>query len=125
MKFKILAIIASTFCVSVMAQQNCDKPRDSFDGLYCLNKVYIETDADLNTAYKDLSGRLSNEGRAKLKQTQLSWIEDRNSKCSRSIDNSFFVNLRCATNTTRTRLEFIQERTRECKSSGCQPSKLQ
>ena len=122
-KTAIVFILAAT-CASAFAQQNCDKPRDDFDGLYCLNKVYLETDAELNKAYKELSSKLSNDARASLKKGQLSWIEERNSKCSRSMDSSFFVNLKCATNTTRSRLEVLQERTRECKSSGCQPSKL-
>ena len=110
--------------LSAFAQQNCDKPKDDFDGLYCLNKVYIETDAELNQAYKDLASRSTAEGRSKLKETQLAWIEQRNSTCSKRLDTGFFVNLSCATLTTRSRLQFLQERVVECKSSGCQPSKL-
>lgn len=106
------------------AQQNCDQPRDDFDGLYCLNKVYIETDAELNRAYKELSGHLKPEQRQRLKQTQLDWIETRNTTCSRRLDTGFFVNLNCATRTTRERLDVLQERVRECRSSGCQPSRL-
>lgn len=118
--FGALALAAAP----TLAQQNCDKPRDDFDGLYCLNKVYVETDAELNRAYKELMGKLPNDARTRLKQTQIAWIDQRNGSCSRKIDSGFFVNLSCATRTTRERLEFILERTRECKSSGCQPSKL-
>ena len=35
--------LASTFA---QANTNCDQPRDDFDGLYCLNKVYLEADKD-------------------------------------------------------------------------------
>jgi uncharacterized protein YecT (DUF1311 family) len=117
-------VFLTAVSLSAQAQQNCDKPRDDFDGLYCLNKVYLETDAELNAVYKELVGKLPNEGRARLKTAQLAWIEGRNSACSRRMDTGFFVNLRCATNQTRERLQVLQERVRECNSSGCQPSKL-
>ena len=106
------------------SQQNCDRPRDSFDGLYCLNKVYLQTDAELNQIYGELAAKLSQADRTTLKGRQLEWIEERNTSCSRKMDNGFFVNLKCATNTTKQRLEVLGERLRECKSSGCQPSKL-
>lgn len=123
---KSLLIAATLFLTSLstLAQQNCDKPRDDFDGLYCLNKVYIETDAELNQVYKELASRLASEGKSKLKETQLAWIAERNSSCSKRLDSGFYVNLACATRSTRIRLQFLQERARECKSSGCQPSKL-
>ena len=107
-----------------LAQQNCDRPRDSFDGLYCLNKVYLQTDADLNQVYGELVAKLPQRDRATLKASQLAWIEERNASCSRKMDNGFFVNLKCATQTTQQRLDVLGERLRECKSSGCQPSKL-
>ena len=114
-------VLASTFA---QANTNCDQPRDDFDGLYCLNKVYLEADKDLNGVYKELVGKLDTAGKAKLKSGQLAWIEDRNSRCSRRETNAFYVNLRCATETTISRVQFLQDRLRECKSSGCLPSKL-
>lgn len=122
--------IATAACVCLLAptlafgQQNCDRPRDSFDGLYCLNKVYGQTDTELNQVYGKLAAALPKADKATLKTRQLEWIEDRNSSCSRKIDSGFYVNLNCATKTTRERLEILGERLRECKSSGCQPSKL-
>lgn len=124
MKSLLLAASLLLTSLSTLAQQNCDKPRDDFDGLYCLNKVYIETDAELNQVYKELAPRLTAEGRSKLKGTQLAWIEERNSSCSKKLDSGFYVNLACATRSTQSRLQFLQERVRECKSAGCQPSKL-
>jgi uncharacterized protein YecT (DUF1311 family) len=124
MKPLLLAASLLLTSVSTFAQQNCDKPRDDFDGLYCLNKIYIETDAELNEVYKELAPRLPAEGKSKLKESQLAWIEERNSSCSKKLDTGFYVNLACATRSTRSRLQLLQERVRECKSSGCQPSKL-
>ncbi len=124
MQNSFIAVTLALASGVAFGQQNCDRPRDDFDGLYCLNKVYIETDADLNRVYRELSARLAAADRTILTSRQLQWIEQRNVTCSRKMDGGFFVNLQCATNTTRQRLEVIQERLRECKSSGCQPSKL-
>lgn len=123
MKKTILALL---FCFSSTAFANsaCDKPRDDFDGLYCLNKVYQEADKELNENYKKLNAKLDNDGKKALKVGQLSWIEERNNGCSKREPSGFFVNLNCATNTTIKRSQFLQDRIRECSSSGCQNSKL-
>lgn len=103
---------------------NCDKPRDNFDGLYCLNKIYMQADKDLNDVYQDLQAKLDPEGRKLLKTRQLAWIETRNNQCSYRNEKGFFVNLRCATNSTISQLQFLQDRQRECVSAGCMNSKL-
>ena len=114
------------FCSSSMAFANsaCDIPKNDFDGLYCLNKVYQEADKELNENYKKLSSKLDGEGKKILKSGQFSWIEERNSNCSKRDATGFFINLECATNTTIERSQFLQDRIRECSSSGCQNSKL-
>ena len=109
---------------SVLAEQACDKPRNDFDGLYCLNKIYQEADKELNTNYQALVALLSSTGKVQLKSSQLQWQKSRNADFSRQDDNSFLVNLRCATDTTISRSQFLQNRIRECKSSGCLESKL-
>lgn len=123
MKKTILALL---FCSSNIAFANsaCDAPKDDFDGLYCLNKVYQEADKELNDNYKKLSVKLDNDGKKSLKSGQLSWIEARNSNCSKRESSGFYVNLNCATSTTIKRSQFLQDRIRECASAGCQNSKL-
>ena len=118
--------IASLILISfgAMANSACDQPRNDFDGLYCLNKVYQEADIELNKNYKTLRPLLDANGQQALKQGQLAWIRKRNDECSRKEENSFYVNLRCATDTTVERLRFLQDRIRECKSAGCMNSKL-
>jgi len=106
------------------ANSACDKPKDDFDGLYCLNKVYQEADNELNDAYKKLSAKLDAAGKSALKSGQLAWIGERNANCSRRDANNFYVNLKCATNTTIDRVRFLQDRLRECNSAGCMNSKL-
>ena len=123
MKTLILALFLG-YATAAYADSACDKPRDDFDGLYCLNKVYLEADKELNENYKKLTAKLDDEGKATLRNTQRAWIEERNANCSRREGQQFFVNLSCATNTTIQRAQFLQDRYRECVSTGCQNSKL-
>ncbi len=44
--------------------------------------------------------------------------------CSYSDGRGFFVNMECATRTTVERVQFLNDRLRECSSTGCQPSTL-
>ena len=121
-------IATALFCCLVAsfshANSVCDQPRDDFDGLYCLNKVYQQADTDLNQVYKKLASKLDADGKKSLKRGQLAWIEARNENCSMKKGNSFYVNLSCATDTTISRTKFLQDRQRECVSAGCMNSKL-
>jgi uncharacterized protein YecT (DUF1311 family) len=114
------------FCASSLAVANskCDNPKNDFDDLYCLDKVYQAADKELNDNYQKLQKKLDASGKELLKKGQLAWIEARNSKCSRTEGDMFFVDIECTTNTTVERLRFIQDRLRECSSAGCQNSKL-
>jgi uncharacterized protein YecT (DUF1311 family) len=124
MKFAFATLLLAT-SLGAFANSACDNPKNDFDGLYCLNKVYIEADKELNENYKALHAVLDTAGRAALKSGQLAWINERNSKCSRSDADGFFVNLECAADTTIHRSQFLQDRIRECKGAGCMNSKLQ
>lgn len=116
----------STLLVSslALANSNCNNPRNSFDDLYCLNKVYIQADKELNSNYQALRKLLDAKGRQLLKQSQIRWIHERDEDCSYYDDRGFFVNLNCATNTTIERAHFLADRKRECVSSGCMNSRL-
>jgi uncharacterized protein YecT (DUF1311 family) len=83
-----------------------------------------EADNELNTTYGKLAGKLDADGKKRLKAGQLQWLDERNNNCSRHEGSAFYVNLECATDTTVKRGQFLQDRLRECVSSGCQNSKL-
>lgn len=121
---KLFLIAFICFFGSAFANSACDHPKNDFDGLYCLNKVYQEADKELNENYKKLNAKLDSDGKKSLKSTQLAWIEERNNKCSKRESAEFFVNLNCATSMTIQRSQFLQDRIRECASAGCQNSKL-
>jgi len=119
-------IVIATMIIGsmVLFADNCDNPKDDFDGLYCLNKIYIQSDKELNSAYKELRSMLSKEGKNILKREQLKWIKQRNNTCSYHDSRGFFVNLKCTTDKTVERTNFLKDRIRECKATGCQESKL-
>lgn len=123
MKKLLLALSLSLSCLA-HANSACDQPKNDFDGLYCLNKVYQEADRELNELYKKLSTKLDGDGKSRLKSGQLNWIGERNNTCSKHEKDGFYVNLNCATDTTIQRARFLQDRLRECSSAGCQNSKL-
>lgn len=123
MKHLMLAVLLSA-SGAALANSACDKPKNDFDGLYCLNKVYQEADRELNDNYQKLAGQLDADGKKALKKGQLAWIRNRNESCSKLEPGRFFVDLECATETTISRARFLQDRVRECVSAGCQNSKL-
>lgn len=121
--FVLVSSSALLFSTAASAQ-NCDYPRNDFDGLYCLSKVYQEADKDLNTTYGKLVKQLNKNQRAILKRGQLAWMRDRNDSCSRYDDYSFLVNMDCATSMTTNRVNFLNERLRECRAGSCRTSRL-
>lgn len=121
---KLLIVLLACCADPALANSACDKPRNDFDGLYCLNKVYQEADKELNENFKKLNGKLNAEGKQSLKAGQLEWIRQRNASCSKREGSAFYVNLDCATSTTIERSQFLQNRIRECTSTGCQNSQL-
>jgi uncharacterized protein YecT (DUF1311 family) len=102
----------------------CDAPKGAFDNVYCTSTLYSQIDRDFNTQYKRLRGLLSNSEKSSLLHSQRAWIEDRNAQCSRYEDGSYFVNLDCAIRMTEQRMDFLQARERECKSTGCNAAAL-
>lgn len=124
MKLMVSAIL---FLVGTQAIANsaCDKPKNDFDGLYCLNKIYMQADKELNYSYTSLNALLDVNGKKTLKAKQLIWIKERDDNCSFSDQRGFFVNLECAAHMTKERLQFLNDRKRECESAGCMNSKLE
>ncbi|MFV1985064.1 MAG: lysozyme inhibitor LprI family protein [Thiohalomonadales bacterium] len=119
-------VIFFTLMLSSMSvfADNCNKPRDDFDGLYCLNKVYGEADKELNIEYKKLRTLLTKTEKNSLKKTQIKWIKNRNNTCSLKQGPNFFVSLGCTTKMTVSRTNTLRDRIRECNATGCQSSKL-
>lgn len=56
-KTLLSALLFSTFS-SFAAESACDHPKNDFDGLYCMNKVYMQADKELNESYGKLAKQL-------------------------------------------------------------------
>ena len=125
-KTSLAMLLSAAFMFPVLSwgAQNCDKPVNDFDGLYCLTKVYLEADKELNNSYAKLTKRLNTSQKSKLKRGQLAWIRERNDQCSYDNNEGFFVNMDCATRTTTERVNFLNDRLRECAAGSCRNSRL-
>jgi uncharacterized protein YecT (DUF1311 family) len=102
----------------------CAAPKGAFDNVYCTSTLYAQLDRDFNTQYKRLRGMISSAQKTDLRDAQRGWIEDRNRHCSRTENGSYFVNLDCAILMTEQRMEYLQNRERECQSTGCNSDAL-
>ncbi len=121
---KIPSIILLLLITSSANADNCDKPKNDFDDLYCMNKIFLQADKDLNKSYKKLRKHLKKKGKRKLKYSQRAWISDRNETCSLKKGIFFYVSIDCTAIMTIERTTFLANRIRECKATGCQLSKL-
>ena len=118
MKKTILIALLTVSCVS--QADNCERPRNTFDSLYCARKIFFELDDALNQQYKELREKLDGHGKELLKAGQIAWIHDRDESCT----NGNAVIVSCAVEKTRQRLQFLQDRNHECDSVGCMNGKL-
>ena len=105
---------------NVSYADNCDTARNTYDDIYCTNKVYASADNDLNKNYKLLRAKLTENQKAILKKSQLRWIRERDDECTTSTG----VNVECRLRTTQERNHWLQERLRECNTIGCKTSRL-
>jgi uncharacterized protein YecT (DUF1311 family) len=103
---------------------SCDDPKTAFDNVYCERKVYMQADTDLNAAYKKLRLLLKAPDRATLLQSQRAWISQRDERCGLSEGSSIKIDLTCAKDMTIERTNWLNDRSRECTSSGCRASRL-
>ena len=99
---------------------NADNARNTYDDIYCTNKVYASADAELNKNYQALRAKLSDKQKTTLKRSQLQWIRERDANCTTDTG----VNVNCRLETTQERNHWLLERLRECKTIGCKSSAL-
>ncbi|WP_313950460.1 lysozyme inhibitor LprI family protein [Accumulibacter sp.] len=60
---------------------DCDDPTSSEEVAQCLGKDLRDSDATINSSYKELMGRLNEGDKANLRQAQRRWIKDRDAAC--------------------------------------------
>ena len=101
---------------------NCENPRNTYDDIYCLNKVFQDADRELNKSYATLRTYLNDNQKTILKRSQVTWIKQRDANCSNEEARTVFV--QCNLDETTSRNAWLRERIRECKTIGCKTSSL-
>lgn len=119
-RFLMVSVFTTMLWSNVTYADNCDQARNTYDDIYCTNKVYASADAELNKNYQLLRTKLTTHQKGILKTSQLSWIRERDNECTRSTG----VDVECRLRTTQDRNHWLRERVRECTTIGCKTSAL-
>ena len=113
MKIIVSLLLLLTASQGVFA--GCEKPAAGYDSTYCLAKLFVESDNELNDTYKNLSSLLNSDQKKKLIAVQRSWIKFRNSKCS----DGGTITVDCNYDVNKNRAKFLLDRITECKIGSC------
>ena len=116
MKKMLIALSLAIAVPSFALETNCDKYKNSYDRTYCLSKLFVESDKELNDVYKELREKLNSDGQKALKETELRWIKYRTSRCE-VVPGT--IDVRCSYEVNRDRTNFLRDRLRECNSRMC------
>jgi uncharacterized protein YecT (DUF1311 family) len=104
---------------------NCDQTRNSLDSVHCSNMIYQKADQELNSSYKLLRQKLNAADKSVLRTSQLAWIKQRDRQCTlNSVDMGEVIDTACLLDQTTSRTNWLNDRLRECKTTGCLSSKL-
>ena len=117
---KIILMLSGILLSGVAFADNCENARNTYDDVYCTNKLYASADEELNKNYQALRGKLSSNQKSILKKSQLAWIRERDAQCT--TDTGIDVQPRLST--TQERNNWLRERLRECKTIGCKTNTL-
>jgi len=116
MKISILVLFVFIFSIGVVfAGDECQNPKTSYDRTYCMAKLFMESDNELNAVYKELKSSLKKDLQQKLTEVQREWIKYRDGAC----ESSGTIDVKCNYDVNRARTEFLRDRLRECKTGHC------
>ena len=59
------------FGITAVYADNCDSARNTYDDIYCTNKIYASADADLNKNYQALRAKLNTAQEIRLRSRSL------------------------------------------------------
>ena len=119
MRLSALAFVVASFGLAslpALAEDGCKNPKTPYDRTYCVAKLFLESDNELNAVYKELKGALKKDGKDKLTQVQRDWIAYRDQKCSTNGD----IEVQCNFDLNKARADYLRDRARECKTGHCQ-----
>jgi uncharacterized protein YecT (DUF1311 family) len=107
--------VATSMMLAFNVFAGCEKPAPGYDATYCFAKLFLESDNELNNAYKILNSVMNPEQKKKLLTAQRSWIKYRNASCS----DGGTINVDCNYDVNKKRTKFLLDRITECKVGAC------
>jgi uncharacterized protein YecT (DUF1311 family) len=111
-----LSLMLAAAIPSVLnAADGCQDPKTSYDRTYCIAKLFVESDNELNQVYKELKDSLNAEMKKKLTSIQREWLKYRDNSC----EASGTIDVQCNYDVNRKRTEYLRDRLRECKTGHC------
>lgn len=117
---RIVLLLGCLWITGSAFADNCEQARNTYDDVYCTNKLYASADTELNKNYQLLRGKLSENQKKILKKSQLAWIHERDAQCTTSTG----IDVSCRLSTTQERNNWLRERLRECTTIGCKTNML-
>lgn len=117
---KAILILVGILASGAAFADNCENARNTYDDVYCTNKLYASADTELNKNYQTLRGKLSMSQKDILKKSQLAWIRERDAECTTETG----IDVQCRLSTTQERNNWLRERLRECQTIGCKTNTL-
>ncbi len=106
-----LVLAAMFVAPAARAGDGCANPKTPYDQTYCVAKLFVESDTELNDVYQELK----KDSQKSLLQAQRQWIQYRDDKCSAGGT----IDVKCNYDVNRSRTEFLRDRSRECKTGQC------
>lgn len=94
----------------------CKTYHTSYDRTYCVVKLFLASDQELNDIYKKLKASTKGDTRQQLVQVQRDWITYRNGSCE---GGSGSINVDCNYLINRERTTYLRDRLRECQTGSC------
>ncbi len=120
--FKMLLAGALVFAYQgAQAQGECDKYPSGYDQTYCFSKLFVESDKELNSVYKDLRGLIGEAARKQLADVEKDCMKYRDQTCQPSPGT---IDVDCNYQVNRKRTEYLRDRLRECKAGLCRPEMI-
>ncbi|WP_343314227.1 lysozyme inhibitor LprI family protein [Brucella sp. BE17] len=83
LKFTAIALTATLLSAPAFASSECDNAQDQATMNQCANENFIKSDEQLNSHYREIEKRLSDNDDAKklLVASQRAWIKFRDAEC--------------------------------------------
>ncbi|HEX7389917.1 MAG TPA: lysozyme inhibitor LprI family protein [Acidiphilium sp.] len=96
--------------------EQCGSYRTAYDRTYCVTKLFLKSDQELNTVYGKLESAVAGDTRQGLVQVQRDWIRYRDHACEAGAGS---IDVVCSYHVNHARTDYLRDRLRECKAGHC------